>query len=172
MAESFKNDMESIGFFYQPKKVRAESTVSISSNSLLGQKLLGEVVQKALVDNGFTNVTVVKNTLGRPSQVKSDDATPSVLDAIMERNPSFFASHVRVEMNTYQMNEIAPDSEYPCAGAPLSHYAVSPDYTRDINAYDVMGGSEYFATMAIDVDAQAVADTLNKAFGKEVPVKT
>lgn len=145
---------------------RANSNISISSNSKLGQRHLTHIVEKALKENGFTNVKL--HTFGGYDPLTNEPraevlpAPDSVLAALQERNPSFFRSPIGISSHEYHMNDIPPDSEYPCAGAPVKNYETGGYGRTNVVAVDEAGGKEHFGSFASMSDAERIASLLNE----------
>lgn len=151
---------------------RASSNIQISSNSALGQAHLTNIVTKALAAEGFSNVTLHNHSdFGHADpavediRVKIPEAADSVLSALTERNPSFFRAPISISSNRYHYHDILPDSEYPCAGAPVSKYETGGYGSSSVIAVDEAGGKEHFASFSSLTDAQKIASLLNKDLG-------
>lgn len=152
---------------------RATSNISISSNSALGQAHLTNIVSRALAAEGFTNVSL--NSFadfdlppdhpdhGKRAKIPED--ANSVLSALTERNPSFFRAPISISSNRYHYNDIVPDSEYPCAGAPVAKYETAGYANSSVVAIDEKGGKEHFGSFQSMSDAQRIASLLNKDLG-------
>jgi hypothetical protein len=73
---------------------KIHSSITINSNSHVGQELITQVVTEALDSAGFTNVELL---LSSPKHAWiNGDEVPSLMDNLLERNPSFFGSKVEV----------------------------------------------------------------------------
>ena len=148
----------------QPTKQRCVSHINVHSASVLGTALLVKVVEKALEDNGFTNVNVIRNHATYPGAPKQPDPD-TVLAAIMERNPTFLQSEVKVTSNCFHSTDIPPDSEYPAAGLPVKQYEVSKYSQNTIEAVDAAGGREHIGHINSTAHAAKIIDALNKDLG-------
>ncbi len=150
---------------------KANSNISISSNSALGQAHLTNIVTKALAAEGFTNVTLHNHSdFGMPpgevdNRPKIPAEADSVLSALTERNPSFFRAPISISSNRYHYQDIVPDSEYPCAGAPVSKYETGGYGGQSVIAVDQEGGKEHFASFTTMTDAERISSLLNKDLG-------
>lgn len=66
--------------------------IAITGQDEKGKELVGTLIQRTLVDHGFTNVAMV-NTVGEPTVASSFE---SIYDAVQASNPGLFNEPVRI----------------------------------------------------------------------------
>jgi hypothetical protein len=159
----------------------SSTTITIRSDSKLGEQYLTEVVQEALKAKGFSNVSRVEARFPhsrldeqgfvKQNEVKDVNEAPSVLDALVARNPSFMQSRVTVRAVGHypHSHDIPPDSEYPAVGAEIVDYKIPAWRPNDIVAVDALGGEQYIGRGQSPEATQAIIEAI-KASGAKIGV--
>lgn len=144
---------------FEEKHHPVVSNISIQTPSVLGGRHLTKVIHSALMEAGFTNVEIQREYGIEPSK----EAPPSVLDALVARNPSFMASKVSIHSNDYSLKrEIPEDSIYPAAGLPVKEYKAGMRYgSGEVVGVDEKGGEHYICTGMSHENAVAIAAAMN-----------
>lgn len=150
------------------------STITVRSDSILGERYLTEVINDALREKGFTNVKAPEPRFGRdpsnyPDHLRAENPHlplpgASVLDVLVARNPSFMQSIVTVRPGGHHYGtDIPPDSEYPAAGAPVVDYKLQEHDQRQIVAVDAKGGEQFLTSASSNEAAKAIMDSLKRS---------